>query len=78
MAQPRAHGYEHVTLPGVDGAPGKAQTLQLAASLFDLETDPGETTDVAAAHPDIVKQMQALASAHETELKAHSRGPGRL
>ncbi len=74
----RAHGYTHITQPGVDGAPGKTQTLQLAASLFDLEADPGEATDVAAAHPDIVKQMQALASAHETELKGHSRGPGKL
>jgi arylsulfatase len=27
--------------------------------LFDLQTDPGEKTDVAAAHPDVVKQLDA-------------------
>ena len=27
--------------------------------LFDLQADPGELTDVAAAHPDIVQQLSA-------------------
>jgi arylsulfatase A-like enzyme len=28
-------------------------------ALYDLETDPGEKTDVAAQHPEVVKQMDA-------------------
>ena len=28
--------------------------------LYDLETDPGETTDVAAAHPEIVDGARAV------------------
>jgi len=27
--------------------------------LFDLNNDPGETQNVAAAHPEIVRQLQA-------------------
>jgi arylsulfatase len=27
--------------------------------LFDLEADPGETTDVAALHPEIVRRLSA-------------------
>jgi arylsulfatase len=27
--------------------------------LFDVENDPGETTDVAAGHPDLIKQLDA-------------------
>lgn len=30
------------------------------AMLFDLDTDPGETKDIAAQHPDIVKELQTL------------------
>ena len=28
--------------------------------LFDLAADPGEQTDVAAQHPEIVKRMKAM------------------
>jgi arylsulfatase len=35
---------------------------RIGQSLFDLETDPGETRDVAAAHPDVVKRLTALAA----------------
>ena len=29
------------------------------SKLFDIEADPGETTDVAAAHPEVVNRLQA-------------------
>lgn len=47
------HGYEVSDLP---------------LSLYDLESDPGERTNVAADHPDIVKQLQARATAAVREL----------
>ena len=37
-------------------------------SLFDLETDPGETKNVAAAHADVVKQLLAIAEQARDDL----------
>lgn len=36
--------------------------------LYDLETDPGETTDVAADHPDVVASLRAHAEGARDEL----------
>jgi hypothetical protein len=42
---------------------GKWKAIQkspkAAIELFDLDTDLGETKDVAAAHPDVVKKVEA-------------------
>ncbi len=59
--------------PGTDGARGnaakkkgaKADKLSVTASaiaprLYNLDTDIGETSDVAAQHPDVVKRLQDL------------------
>jgi len=35
--------------------------------LFDLSTDPGETTDVSSAHPDVFEEMRAEYAAYEAE-----------
>jgi len=45
--------------------------------LYNLETDIGETTDVAAQHPDVVKRLKALAD-HEaaTLCDGSAKGPG--
>ena len=45
--------------PGRDGMPVKYEFGDVGLELFDLSTDPGETKDVADAHPEIVKQLQA-------------------
>lgn len=37
--------------------------------LYNLATDPRETTDVAAQHPDIVKRLSAIAAAERTPAK---------
>jgi arylsulfatase A-like enzyme len=34
-------------------------TLPMQSALYNLATDPGETTDVAADHPDIVARLEA-------------------
>ena len=36
--------------------------------LFNIEDDPGETRNVAAAHPDIVKRLSAMADAARRDL----------
>jgi arylsulfatase A len=38
--------------------------------LFDLGGDPGEREDVAAAHPDVVKRIEAAVQAHKAATKA--------
>jgi arylsulfatase/arylsulfatase A len=60
------HGYRSMggREPGRGGTPGTYDHgVRIDRSLFDLEADPGETTDVAAAHPEVVKRLQALAEA---------------
>jgi len=58
--QHRTRSYVGVE-PGVDGHPGPYAFPTVPAALYDLETDVGETTDVAALHPEIVARLDALA-----------------
>lgn len=44
--------------------------------LYNLTSDPGETTDVAAGHPDIVARLSAEAKARGEEIQAHKRPAG--
>jgi arylsulfatase len=37
-------------------------------ALYDLRTDPGETRDVAAQHPDVVRRLEALAERAREDL----------
>ncbi len=45
---------------GQDGAVGRYERGEIGVALFDLEADPGETRDVADAHPDVVQRLLAL------------------
>ena len=45
-------------------AKGRQQLLEL----YDLVTDPGETTNLAAAHPEIVRDLQARLQACREDL----------
>ncbi len=44
------------------------KVMHLDLSLYDLEADPGETTNVASAHPDIVKHLTELADEMRADL----------
>lgn len=65
------HGYKIAATPAV---------------LYDVRTDPGETLDVAAGHPDVVRRLQELAEKARADLGdtltgrkgAGVRPPGRL
>jgi len=54
--------------PGKGGTPGKYKALPVARMLFDLDADPGERHDVAAAHPDVVADLERLAEGYRVEL----------
>ena len=54
--------------PGRDGFPGPTVDLKVGLALHDLVADPGERQDVAAAHPDVVRDLQALAESARAEL----------
>jgi arylsulfatase A len=78
--------YPKPSPPGGDGRPGKYAQLKIGLELFNLESDPGETTDVAAANPDVVHRLEALAELARADLgdlatKREGNGirpPGRL
>jgi len=71
---------------GTGGMPVEYDQAKIGLSLFDLENDVGETTDVAEAHPDVVAKIKALADGMRAELGdsaakqkgAGIREPGRL
>jgi hypothetical protein len=47
-----------------------------AARLFNLKTDIGESTDVAAQHPEIVARMEKLVAKMKDDLGTSGLGPG--
>jgi arylsulfatase A len=71
---------------GSGGKPVPYEQAKIAEELFDLDTDIGETTNVASDHPDVVARLKALAEQARTELgdsatKQMGKGvrpPGRL
>ena len=63
------HDYRSLDGPaGADGMPSKYIQRSIGLSLFDLDDDRSETTDVAADHPDVVKRLQTLAETARLEL----------
>jgi hypothetical protein len=72
--------YEHRTRsyvgvdPGGDGLPGPYAFPTVPAALYDLENDIGETTDVSASHPEVVRRLDALAEEVREALGDRLRG----
>ena len=73
------HDYRSLAGPaGSGGRPGRYETRHIGLSLFDLEADPGETTDVAAQHPEVVRHLEPLAERARADLGDSANGrPGR-
>lgn len=72
--------------PGRDGIPGKYDMASIGLELFDLETDIGESQNVAADYPDVVARLTALADRQRSLLGdrlsgmegSETREPGRV
>ena len=69
------HGYRTMAgrPGGTGGIPTRYSQAKIGLALFDMEKDIGETTDVKAKHPDIVKQLQALGDKMRNELGDNGR-----
>ena len=62
------HPYQSLERAGADGSPGAYVRKELELSLFDLEIDPGESTNLADRHPDVVKTLMEFAERARDDL----------
>lgn len=53
---------------GTGGRPAEYRSARAELALYDLDADPSQTTDVAAAHPAVVQRLLAEAEAARAEL----------
>ncbi len=74
------HGYR--TMAGRPGGKGGIPTnysqAKIGLSLFDLENDVGETTELKEKHPEVAQRLIDLGKAFDADLKTTKRTPGRL
>jgi arylsulfatase A-like enzyme len=68
------HEYVQPNPPGQGGQPGRILRPRTELALFHLERDPSESTNVAAAHPDVVARLQTLAAHAREELGDSATG----
>ncbi len=53
------HAYRTLDFAGQDGRPGRYRMERIALSLFDMQEDPFETTDVSAEQPEVFERLKA-------------------
>jgi arylsulfatase A-like enzyme len=58
------HEYSKLIEPGRDGKPGKTSREKIDWSLFDMEGDPNETTNVIDKFPEVTERMKGFAEEH--------------
>lgn len=61
------HQYRTLVEPGRDGMAGKFRQASIELSLFDMEADPFETTNVIDKFPDVAARMKGYAEQHRQE-----------
>lgn len=59
------HNYRSLIFPGKDGQPGKFEQKQIELSLFDMENDPMESTNVIEKYPEVAEKMMQFADKHK-------------
>jgi len=58
------HDYRTLVEVGNDGEPGQYETAHIELSLFDMENDPYETTNVIDEYPEVAQELKVLAEKH--------------
>ena len=61
------HDYRTLVKPGMDGAAGQYTSGRIELSLFDMENDPRETTNVIERHADVAARLKGYAEEHRRE-----------
>ncbi len=63
------HNYRTMTeIKGKDGIPGKYNNkAKIELSLFDMESDPFETTNVITEYPEVAKKLMGFAETHKAK-----------
>lgn len=61
------HAYRTLAEAGRDGMAGKYRQDRIELSLFDMEGDPFETTNVIERFPDVAARLQGYAEQHRRE-----------
>ncbi len=67
------HSYRTLVEPGKDGMPGKYTQKEIELSLFDMENDPYETTNVLDKHPDVAERLKQYAEQHRQKFYARKQ-----
>jgi arylsulfatase A-like enzyme len=62
------HPFHTNPMPGSGGTMGPEGDEHIKLSLFDLDADVGETTNLAAEHPDVVKRLEAYGEQARADL----------
>jgi len=68
------HKYRTLVTPGRDGAAGKYRQEDIGLSLFDMELDPYETTNVLDKYPDVAARLKQYADRHRRQFYAPEQG----
>ena len=63
---------------GKGGIPTNYSQAKIGLSLFDLEKDIGETTDLKDKFPEITDRLSKLGKAFHADLQKTKRSAGRL
>lgn len=66
------HEYRTLVEAGKDGMAGKYRQEKIELSLFDIEKDPYETTNVIDQHPDVAERLKKLAEEHKQKFYSDS------
>ncbi len=61
------HKYRTVTEPGKDGRAGKQANPKIPLSLFNLDKDPYEKTNMLESSPETAKRLQQWAAEHQAK-----------
>lgn len=64
------HNYRVLVTTGNDGAAGKYRQGKIELSLFDMEKDPFETTNVLDKYPEVAARLQSYAQQHQARFYA--------